>query len=53
MEIEKNQNFGLIRLGTAYSFPLRKNWDITPTISIDHKIAYYSYEFVVAFGKIF
>lgn len=53
MEIEKNQNFGLVRLGTAYSFPLKKNWDIAPTVSFDHKIGYYSYEFVVAIGKSF
>lgn len=53
IEIEKHHNFGLIRFGTDYEIPLGNNWDITPTFTLDHKIDYYSYEFVIAIGKKF
>ena len=53
MEFEHHQNFGLIRLGTDYEIPLKNNWDITPTFTLDHKIDYYSYEIVIAIGKRF
>jgi hypothetical protein len=53
IEIEKHHHFGLIRLGTDYEIPLKNNWDITPTFTLDHKIDYYSYEFVIAIGKKF
>ena len=53
IEIEKHHNFGLVRFGTDYSIPLKNNWDITPTFTLDHKIDYYSYEIVIAIGKRF
>ena len=53
IEIERHKNFGLIRLGTAYNFPLKNNWDISPVITFDHKVDYYTYELVVSIGKSF
>ena len=53
IELEHHQNFGLVRIGTDYSVALKNNWDITPTFSLDHKIDYYSYEFVISIGKRF
>ncbi len=53
MEIERHRNFGLLRVGTAYNFPLKNNWDISPIVTFDYKIEYYTYELVISIGKSF
>ncbi len=53
IEIEKHQNFAVLRIGTEYIFRIKNNWYITPIFTFDHKIDYNSLEFAVGIGKRF
>lgn len=47
VELEKNKNLQLIRIGGEYGIPLPKHWEVVLSIEYDYKINNYS---VVMFG---
>jgi hypothetical protein len=51
IEIEKNKNFAILRLGSDYSFSLGKGWIIAPGFFCDIKEGYETWSFSVAIGK--
>jgi hypothetical protein len=53
IEIEEHHNFGVIRIGTEYAIPLKKNWMLSPILTFDHKTEYTSWEIAVGIGKKF
>lgn len=53
VELEKHKNLAVIRLGTEYEFILSNGWDITPTLTFDHKIDLNSIALGVSIGKRF
>jgi len=53
VEIEHHHNYGIVRLGTLYLFPVGKGWDITPAFTFNHKIVYNSWEMAITVGKSF
>ncbi|AUP79995.1 DUF6268 family outer membrane beta-barrel protein [Flavivirga eckloniae] len=53
IEIEKNESFQVMRLGTSYKIPIRKNWGVSLGMSFDIKQKYNSLSFAVGFEKAF
>ena len=54
VELEKNENINLFRLGIEYGIPLRDKWELGFTFEYDHKIkAYSSFMTGIIFTKIF
>jgi hypothetical protein len=51
IEIEKNKNFAILRLGSDYSFSMGKGWIIAPGFFYDIKEGYGTWSFAVAIGK--
>jgi hypothetical protein len=53
VELEKNENIDLFRLGLEYGIPINNNWELGFNLEYDHKIrAYSSFMFGVGFSKI-
>jgi hypothetical protein len=52
-EFEKHENLFVLRLGTEYEFLLGKGFDITPTLTWDHKVKLNSLALGVSVGKRF
>jgi hypothetical protein len=36
IELEKHHNFGVLRFGTDYIIPLKKNWIFSPVLTFDY-----------------
>ena len=53
IELESDQNYGVIRVGTEYEFPIGNGWDLTPGLTFDYKIEYTSFEVAISVGKRF
>ena len=53
IEIEKHENYAVMRFGTEYVFPIGKEWAIAPLLTFDHKVDYTSWEFAVGLSKSF
>lgn len=53
IELERNKNLGLLRLGTAYTWELPKHWEVSAEVSADFKKEFNSAAFAVSFGKMF
>lgn len=54
VEVEKHENFQLIRIGAEYGIELPKNWELGFSLEFDYKPnAYNSILFGVSFSKIF
>lgn len=54
MELEKHENFFVMRFGVAYDFELGKHWDVAPEIIYDFKNGHInSFTFAISFGKRF
>ncbi len=53
IELEKNKNLAVLRLGTEYNFILGNGWDISPTLTFDHKVELNSFALGVSIGKRF
>ncbi len=53
IEIEKHENYAVMRFGTEYVFPIGKEWAIAPLLTFDHKVDYTSWEFAVMLSKSF
>ena len=53
MEFEKHHNLAVIRLGSEYSFHLKKDWVIAPGMFFDFKEGIDTWSISVAFGKEF
>jgi len=53
MEFEQEHSIPIIRLGTEYSFKIKKGWVIAPGIFFDIKEGYDTWSFSLAFGKEF
>jgi hypothetical protein len=51
IEIEKNENLAVLRLGTDYSFSLGKGWILAPGFFYDMKEGYDTWSFAIALGK--
>jgi len=52
VELEKNENFQVIRAGLEYGIPLPKHWELGFTLEFDYKInTYSSFIFGVGFSK--
>jgi hypothetical protein len=52
VEIEKNENFQMIRVGVEYGIPLPKHWEVGFSLEFDYKIkTYSSLMFGVGFSK--
>ena len=52
-EFEKHEHLFVLRLGTEYEFPLGNGFDITPTLTWDHKVKLNSIALGVSVGKRF
>jgi hypothetical protein len=53
-ELEKNENFWIYRIGTAYEIEIRNGWDLAPSIFFDFKEDIYtSVTFGLQIGKQF
>jgi len=54
VEMEKNENFQLIRIGVEYGIELPKNWELDFTFEYDFKInGYYTLLLGIGFTKKF
>ena len=53
IELESHHNFAVLRFGTEYIIPMKKNWNVIPVLTFDHKIDYTSWEIAIAIGKRF
>jgi len=51
IEIEKHHNYGVLKFGTLYKFPIGKGWDISPAFTFNHKSVYNSWEIALTVGK--
>lgn len=53
-ELEKNENFFVLRAGLEYEFEIGKNWDISPTIFYDTRFnAFDTWSFALGVGRRF
>jgi hypothetical protein len=53
IELESHHNFAVLRFGTEYVIPMKKNWAVAPVLTFDHKNHYTSWEIALAIGKKF
>lgn len=53
IEIEEHHNFAILKFGTEYNIPLKKNWFVAPVLTFDHKTEYTSWELAFGIGKRF
>ena len=53
IELEKNHNLAVIRLGTEYAFYFNKGWLLAPGFFYDFKEGYDTWSLAIAFGKEF
>jgi hypothetical protein len=53
IEVEQHHNYGIIRVGTIYIFPIGKGWDLAPSFTFNHKSVYNSWEIAINVGKSF
>ena len=53
IELERHHNFAVLRFGTEYVIPMKKNWAVAPVLTFDHKDHYTSWEIALAIGKKF
>ena len=53
IELERNHNLGILRLGTEYAFKLQNNWLLSPGFFYDIKEGYDTWSLAIAFGKEF
>lgn len=54
IEIEKEENFSLFRVGVEYEFELNNHWDIAPTIFYDTRFnEYHTWSIALGIGKRF
>jgi hypothetical protein len=51
IEIEKNENLAVLRLGTDYSFSLGKGWLVAPSFIYDLKEGYDTWSISLGIGK--
>ena len=54
IELERTENFGLIRTGLEYEFELNHHWDIVPTVFYDSRFnEYHTWTIALGIGKRF
>jgi len=54
IEVEKHENFQMIRVGVEYGIPLPKHWELGFSLEFDYKIkTYSSLMFGIGFSKMF
>ncbi|MEN8230844.1 MAG: hypothetical protein ABFS38_22000, partial [Bacteroidota bacterium] len=53
IELENHEHLAILRLGTEYSFDLKKNWVILPKFVFDFKEIHSTWAFSVSLGKKF
>ncbi len=53
IELERQHNFAVLRFGTEYIIPMKKDWNIIPVLTFDHKVDYTAWEVSIAIAKRF
>lgn len=54
IELERSENFGLLRMGLEYEFELNHHWDVAPTIFYDTRFSeYHTWSIALGVGKRF